>query len=437
MSKETTITTTENTHKELLAANRKFAIEQFFRGQVDEIHNFRVTTDSLPIPKSEQAQLDHIAGLMPPFINGLGKLIALSMIDDKLRRADPTFRSIRRVLGLEPSFATSLQPDRKPIIQDEVAETAALATNISSDHPFIRIDLVKHPITNQFFIAEVEVDKLHGFGYATLCRSLSPQPPGLGLANLIANISHDTPTGMLLSGLERFYLPEAHYFTRQVNQIGGQLKAIFESDYFLEKELTTVSQLLTLPTFKGKPSIPQDLVVLSRRQPALGEKSALGIISNPSQDANLESLLNLCFDPLTLHHLRQVIPTTHFLSDFHSPEVKQQLLQQIATHPEQFFVKVKNQSGARGVAQAGDKAAQIDLLSRFAKDVVIQTAIPPCWIELPYIDLMFGYTGTDQHTIRYGLFVSNGAIMDLALTASPSPVAHGGKTSIQMGAKLV
>ena len=420
-----------------LNETRQFVVEQFFRGRVDEIHNFRVTTESLPIPEPEQAQLEQIGQLMPPFINGLGKLITLSTIDDKLRRADPTFRSIRRVLGLEPSFSTSLDLDRKSIIQDEDAEITALATNTSSDHPFIRIDLIKHPHTNQFFIAEVEVDKLHGFGYATLCRSLSSQPPGLGLANLIARISHDAPTGMLLSGLERVYLPEATYFTSQVKQLGGQLQVIFEGDYMFDRDISNVKQLLALPTLKGKPSIPQDLVVLSHRQPALGEKSALGIISNPSQDSSLESLLNLCFDPQVLHQLRQVIPATHFLSDFHSSEIKQELLRQIATDPKQFFVKVKNQSGARGVAQAGDQAAQLDLIRRFAKNVVIQQTIPPYWVELPYIDIMTGYTGTDQHTIRYGLFVSQGEIMDLALTASPSPVAHGGKTSIQMGARLV
>jgi hypothetical protein len=422
---------------QLLHRNRQLVVAEFFQGRVDEIRNFRVTTDSLPIPEPEQVQLDHIARLMPPFINGLGKLIALSTIDDKLRRADPTFRSIRRVLGLEPSFSTSLKPDRKSVIQDEAAETAALAINISSDHPFIRIDLIKHPVTNQFFIAEVEVDKLHGFGYATLCRHLSTHPPGFGLANLIARISRDTPTGMLLSGLERFYVPEAIYFARQVRDLGGQLQVIFETSVMFDRDISNVKQVLTLPTFKGKPSIPQVLTVLSHRQPALGEKSALGIISNPSLDPNLEQLLNLCFDPQALHGLRQVIPATHFLSDFHSSEVKQELLRQIATDPEQFFVKVKNQSGARGVAQAGDQAAQLDLIRRFAKDVVIQQTIPPYWVELPYMDVMTGYTGTDLHTIRYGLFVSDGAIMDLALTASPSPVAHGGKTSIQMGARLI
>lgn len=434
---ETFKPTDTTSEKQQLADTRNFVIQEFFRGQVDEIHNFRVTTDSLPIPESEQTQLDHIARLMPPFIDGLGKLIALSVIDDKLRRADPTFRAIRRVLGLEPSFSASLRPDRKSIIQDQVAETAALTANTSPDHPFIRIDLIKHPHSGQFFVAEIEVDKLHGFGYATLCRSLSPQPPGLGLAKLIAHISCDTPTGMLLSGLERFYLPEATYFARQVKELGGQLQVIFEGSYTFDRELSTVKQLLTLPTFKGKPSIPEDLVVFSRRQPALGEKSALGIISNPSQDANLESLLNLCFDPQILHQLRQVIPVTHFLSDFHLPGVKQELLQIIEAHPEQFFVKVKNQSGARGVAQAGDQAAQLDLIHRFAKDVVIQEAIPPCWVELPYIDIMTGYTGKDLHTFRYGLFVSQGVIMDLALTASPSLIAHGGKTSIQTGAKLI
>lgn len=434
---ETLKPTDTTSEKQQLANTRNFVIQEFFRGRVDEIHNFRVTADSFPISPDELTHLDQIAQLMPPFINGLGKLIALSMIDDKLRRANSTFRAIRRVLGLEPSFAASLMPERKSIAQDKAAETAVLATNTSSDHPFIRIDLVKHPHSGQFFIAEIEVDKLHGFGYATLCRSLSLQPPGLGLANLIAGISRDTPTGMLLSGLERFYLPEAAYFVRQVKEFGGQLQVIFEGSYTFDRELSTVKQLLTLPTFKGKPSIPEDLVVLSRRQPALGEKSALGIISNPSQDANLESLLNLCFDLQTLPQLRQVIPATHFLSDFHLPGIKQKLLQIIEAHPEQFFVKVKNQSGARGVAQAGDQAAQLDLIRRFAKDIVIQEAIPPCWVELPYIDIMTGYTSKDQHTLRYGLFVSNGVITDLALTASPSPVAHGGKISIQMGAHTV
>ena len=426
-----------NHQEKLLTDTRSLVIEEFFGGRVDEIHNFRVTTDNLPIPESEQAQLHQIAQLMPPFINGLGKLIQLSMIDDKLRRAHPTFRSIRRVLGLEPSFAASLVPERKTIEQDQTTETLALTTDIHLSHPFIRVDLIKHPHTGQFFIAEVEVDKLHGFGYATLCRNLSPKPPGFGLANLAAQISRDTPTGMLLSGLERFYLPEAHYFAHQVNQLGGQLQVIFEGDYAFDRQLLQVNQLLTLPIFKGKPSIPSHLTILSQPQPALGEKSALGIISNPSQNPDLEQLLNLCFDSQALHELRQVIPTTHFLSDFHSQQAKQELLHQINVHPERFFVKVKNQSGARGVAQAGDSAAQADLLRRFAKNIVIQAAIPPLWLKLPHIDLMTGYTGTDQYTLRYGLFVSHGAIMDLAITASPSTVAHGGKTSIQMGACLV
>lgn len=414
----------------------------------------------MPIDATQDQQLEDISRIMPEYINGLGRLIGLSLINDRLRRCSPIYRNLRNILKVGSIYEQLLQNQNIPRDltpqRDDNAEYKALTLEIADQHPFYRLDLVKSPIDQRFYAVEIEVDKYHGFGYATFARSLSHRPLGIGLINSIVEISNNSPTGLLLAASERFYLPELQYFADQVRIAGGNLFVGYQYDTEINSEGITfidgshkinINQLLGIPKldmsradlkkFEEKISLLQQyslLKLLSKHRPILGDKVALSLVSNASKNQELEEILGQCFSHQTLSCLRSFIPSTEFLG-ISKPERKVQLIEEIEKNTNSYFIKLKDESGARGIAKPGEKDKQIKLIKESGRQIIIQRVIPPDYQTIPFIDVLTGEQGIDDFTIRYGLFVSSkGKLLDLALTASPSPVAHGGVNSILMGA---
>src|SRR5690606_26851390 len=107
--------------------------------------------------------------------DGIGRLAKLCLINDKLRRTDQTYRNLRAALDLGGKYNDILHSgsEKSGYQRDIEAEEAALNTSISQYHPFTRLDLVIDPHTDDLKIVEIEEAKLHGFGYATMCREMS------------------------------------------------------------------------------------------------------------------------------------------------------------------------------------------------------------------------------------------------------------------------
>ncbi len=443
-------------------AIRAYVISDFFQGMPDSIHNLRVTRVSIPITPCEHEQLAQVARAIPDFLNGLGKMAALSLIDDKSRRISRAHRLIRQALHLNKDYDDQMKDykrvaGRKDLQVDTEAENAALDVEISNEHPFCRIDLVKGTDGN-FYIAEIEVDKMHGFGYGSLSRELAITPLGIGLVEHMAQLTAQALTVLVVSDNERFYLPELRFFAKRVNKNGGRLFIATEGQIVATEDgiylneygnnQTRIQQVLTSPNFQGAKAVQLRkhflaqvragmIKVLSQPFKGLGEKATLGLISNLSEDVQLEKVLALTIGESSLAVLRKHIPPTECVSRIHKHR-RNIVIKAVTTNPEDYFVKTVNESGARGIAKPGDIRKQLALILGKARMVVVQKAVSSHAIKLPFCDIQSGEEGEDDFTIRYSLFVSSkGDILDLALTGSPGVVAHGGQKSVLMGATLI
>ena len=378
-------------------------------------------------------------------------------IGDKECRKNPIYRDIRTALDLNSEFNEIISSGPKDAFVDR--RVLVESTQIAQEHPFCRIDLVKG-LDGKFWVAEIEVDKIHGFGYATLCRELSKHPIGVGLINRLVEISQSNVTGIVLFDHERFYIPELNFFVDRVNRAGGHLVSLNYDDFEISTEglfklnllglrLVALEQLVSIPMFKSKDLdkvrekriLEQHTLgnvrVLSMPFRALGEKTTLAMLHNISGNLGLEALLDTCFGNEAKEVLRSFIPQTEFLG-IANRDRKLQVAELIRSNPFAFFVKVKDESGARGIAEPGNLKRQLELvLGQDSKRVIVQRAIQPEIIKLAFCDLLSGEIGEGEFTVRYSLFVSgNGEILDMSLTASPGIVAHGGTESIQLGTKL-
>ncbi len=432
---------------------RTFVLKEF--GRLDERHNFRVSNEDIPLTEIQLEQAVNLTSILPEYIDAIGRLVKLCLINDKSRRSDHIFRYIRGVLNLGHDFQHILETqEKKEVSRDLESEEQILNSNISANHPFTRLDLIVDPKSGDLMIAEIEESKLHGFGYATLCRILSEDRVGIGLAECISQISLSEPIGMLLSRNERFYEVEAKFFEKAVNKLGGNLVVIPEQEMTLCEEgiikktyglnSIMVKKIMTLPEFR-KSTEEQSRInkaisrlyvtgvidVLSFNMPLLGEKATLALISNSHNDPDLEKLLLMCFDPDVLNVLRKHIPST--MIPFNKDNRKS--LETDIINGKQVFIKEIDSSGARGIGRPGDIERQIELLR--SKGVIVQDAIEPNYIKLPFCDLQTGAVGEDDFTTRVGVFGISGKLADIAMTASPSPVAHGGASSIQTGVKII
>lgn len=417
----------------------------------DARHNFRITSEVLEIGVEGEVLLETIATILPDYTQGLERLAALSMVNDKLRRTSPNFKLIRSIFGLNSTFNSLMETDRSRVLEVDDLQEARLMNSTKAPHPFVRLDLVIDSATNAFKCVEVEVDKLHGFGYATLCRVISPEPIGAGLANVMSQITADNAALFLSSSLDRFYFPEAKFFVNQVNVNGGNMHFQTQDEVLPGLEYGNLQglrlngnfgQLIQIPSFKGPSRLVRDTTsmlenilrengvnLISSNRAGVADKSIMALLINTFGDEELESILHKCFESATLNTMRAILPVTIL------PMNKSQKTSAIdMLNNGEFFVKATNESGARGVIPPQRKGEQIKAIQNGNK-VIIQEAVEPKFFELPFHQLGTGECGSDVFSMRVGVFYFDGNLTDVAVTASPGNVAHGGTSSIQMAAK--
>lgn len=435
-------------------------IAEFFRGKIDERHNFQISPENAPLTSENLSVIRFAGHIMPSYIEGALKIVNLAMIDDKLRHKDRVFRLIRRLLNLEGLYQSQIEFNKAEglnggqEINSELEQRLLAENGLSLPHPFVRLDCIRDE-NGKIKIVEIEENKLHGLGYATLCREFSETPVGEGLVKDFVDITKNNPGLILLAASERFYITELKYFCRVVNEQGGNLEFASQSEIELTEEGILVKKdfgrtvkmftnIINLPNLSGEKTMADKtekgisnlhlngtIKVKSFNRPFLGEKALMGLISNAFQDEELERVLNLCFHPLTLGIIRDLIPRTFIPMN----KQEKQHIENMIRLGERLFVKVINASGARGVASHENRDMQLELLSQ--GNVIVQDSISVSRIELPFYDLLYGESGVNTYSVRYASFVINGQLTDIAATASPSIIAHGGRTSIQTGIKVI
>lgn len=432
---------------------REFILSTMFENRLDDRHDFRLTPFSLELPGSCIEALNEIASVLPDYTDGLERLVNISLINDKHRRTSRNFRQIRSVFGVNSLFNNILSSDcRREIDFDFEAEQEALAHTQRGIHPFVRMDMVIDPIEGGLKCVEIEVDKLHGLGYAALCRQMSVDPIGRGIVESFADMTRDDLTLFLSSSFDRFYIPEANFFTQEVNRVDGNMMFMTQEEFCPGVEFGMMhhgiydpgfGQLVQIPNLKGQTQAVNHTIselmkiiegrnasVLSDNNPAFADKSLMAMITNPFFDEDLEGILHRCFDPRTLCILRSVLPETMIPTS----KNEKAIINSKINSGEELFVKTTTGSGARGVFSPKDRELQIRALKE-GKNIVVQKAIPPVFADLPFIELQSRAEGFDEFSFRIGAFFVDNELCDIAVTASPGAVAHGGTRSIQMPAK--
>src|SRR3989344_803618 len=442
---------------------RRMVIDRFFKGHVPESHNFRVTDSEVSISIPQQQQLHEISQVVPAYIDGIQSLSQLCLIDDIQRRKSPLYRRLRNCLRLGKDFESRMEGNRKsgrdvPDL-DKNREADILSQHESARHAFAKIDLVQD-CHGAFHIVELEVDKTHGFGYTALGRKMGTNGTiGEGLVSSVAKLSGSTSTGLIVSSGAEFYLTEASYFAGEVNEKGGNLTVVSQdriltqvdglyTDTYPKKKVDQVLAIPQLQTSNRGVRFDIDqtlrdldlleasglLKYISKRNYRLSDKTNLAVISNPQEDPELEELLMKVLGETNLAKLRKYIPKTEHLELSKRHKVAASA---VADHSDRYFVKEVNSSGSHGLAVPGDKEAQLKLIQTKPSGVIVQEKIEPAFHHLSYTDVLTGQFGEDDFNIRYILFTdTSGNILDLALTASPGLVAHGGKESILVSPKI-
>lgn len=418
---------------------REIAIREFFEGQVAESHSFRVAVRPERISLQEEVVLKRIAVLMPAFVDGMGEIVARAMVNDEDRRKSPLYRSVRRVLKLESEFGKD-----KYLARESGRE--------STHHPILRADLVKNTV-GRYMITEIEVDKVHGFGYASLGRLMEEeQAMGKGIVTKIGELAGGEPIGIVISTAEEFYEKELEFFARLSRKKGVQVTILPQSEIRVTSEgiyrgtsQEKIARLYNLPVLqginRGQVSPAKELTaailqlmdrgkvtILSGGYKGLSDKTFLGLVSNPQIDRNLEALLTSVFPKNVLLGIRKYLPRTEHLGfsqrHFHA-------LRHIAAEPDQFFVKAVNGSGGRNMAFPGDRQRQIDLILAEPESIIIQRRIQATPHMRRYRETTGDSSGQDEFSSRYSLFAgNNGELLDLAITSSPGIIAHGGSESV-------
>lgn len=433
-------------------SNRDHVRTEFFNGVVQDSHNFQVTDTDFQIDSKGMMQLKTIASLIPNIVNGMYRITKIPLINDRTRRKITLFRDLRNVFGQGKLYESIMQGFSGNIPDYNKESEEILLHEVTSDYAFTKVDLVRAKC-GDFKIVEIEPGKSHGFGYTTLGRNLATGSKiGYGLESYITAVSAERNTALILSGSAEYYELEAEYFARQVRKAGGLFTILPQCNLMLREDglyhsknlHQQIEQVIGIPRLQESNkgvyanvsalvSGIEDLILngrlinLTQKDDLLSEKAMLGIISNPQEDELLENLIERAFGKEVLLVFRQYLPRTEAL-DVSRRHLKAK--DAIIAESDSYFVKVSRSSGAHGVVIPGDKERQTAMIKP-KNNVIIQEKIEPAFHRFNNEDVKTGARGEGEFCMRYVLFVDNlGRIMDLALTASPGIIAHGGSKSI-------
>lgn len=78
----------------------KYIRNDVFAGHLDERHELLVSPDSITISEGDIKQFHEIAHNIPPLIQGLCGIARTALIDDRFRRTERTYHTVRALMDL-------------------------------------------------------------------------------------------------------------------------------------------------------------------------------------------------------------------------------------------------------------------------------------------------------------------------------------------------
>jgi len=333
---------------------------------------FRLSPDVLELNFEQKAELEEINDLMfsrGGFFDGANRLFD--------RTFDQRFISTNTGAKVLKTLRSGLPKAERELIKSGDRQMPAVC----------RLDLALAPDQDsEFKILEVEGDKTHAFGYATIAELFARQIadvtterlPGLvfdfGTFLKGAGATPEKPAVLIVGREEMFYETELKFFAQicrknliplvvlaerevQVSTSGISLN---DGSFPAGKNSFTTDLLVNLPVltpdgYRGT-GIDADLLLrlfaegkircLIPPKRFLGSKGLLALVSNGDNDPELETILRGCFDPGKLARLRELIPSTFVISK----KSKVRALAELDENPGAWVIKKSMSSGMRGVA---------------------------------------------------------------------------------------
>ncbi len=407
-------------------------------------YSFRLSSEVLALSKAEQTELNTISDLI--YSRG-------GFFDGAIRLFNQALNGNRAIYDI---LAAGLDKQELDLIDP-----------VSLTPPFIsRADLMRTADQKQLFqIAEIEGDKTHAFGYASILDLLRNQTmdrddtPGI-IAVLKAeierfNLPAAKPIVLAVGNGEKFYIGELSVFAKLANEASINLIVLPEDDLEVDQygigprsTPTRTDTVIRIPdlfftpvdsSIKQRSALSLKLLRLHKQglirsfiPPGrfLVSKNLLALISNPQGDRLIESALNSCFDSGVIRGLRKFIPITLVINQ----ETRDLAMSLLTRESDNWVIKQAISSGMKGVNLGRERRSEfIKRALTFPNQFVIQK-------KVRQLTKRFTFTEADdprtikeaEMYMRISPFFTKDGIATIGVTARETPAVHGAKDAIQI-----
>lgn len=417
---------------------------------------FRLSPDSLELTRAQKDELEEINEL----IFGQGGFMqgALALFD---KTFDPRFTSNPSGGKVARTLSLGTPKCEKEILQTFRSQVPAL----------VRLDLALTGAGNTSFkILEVEGDKTHAFGYATMTDMFagesalkSGQLPGLieVFRQILKKnmVPKEKSVALIVGRSEMFYEQELGIFANLAQASGVNIIMLPERDVQVtDKGIspkdgsfphvknnfitdTLVNLPILTPAGERGTGIGAELLLrlfaeakiscLIPPKRFLGSKGLLALVSNGDNDKGLETVLEECFDSQKITRLREFIPQTFVISKKSRPFASAEL----DDDPGRWVIKKSVSSGMKGVAlpEGNRQRSMLGEAIQNPYNFVMQKKVDQETREFRFSEPdNLNQIKKARMFMRISPFCTPNGIATISVTCRETPDVHGSRDSIQI-----
>lgn len=397
---------------------------------VDDNHKFRLTPDCFSITQQQLENLQTMGRAIHECLEGIGHIAAIGR-DERLARL------------------LDLSAVNKALWSGVPSTFRAFATQSPGAIPLsLKVDLI---MTNdgRFKIGEIDAYNERSLGYCELTAKMrsvvNPEGTALpGVANLLdQEIRKLTDSGnpellLIYADKERFYLPEFKILARSLARLGTRLRIGSEMEFWVSEESlrlrgeTIRPDLIvyypflyrnqTLENWLSKATKSGTVRFLIPPKPFLGNKTVLALLRNDLNSTQLESTLRTFISESALATVRAFIPPTFIMKK-----------RSAIPSEGRFILKRAVSSGAKGIFFPEDTEYEEALKAALKADSthILQEEVEGICMPVRYFD--GDSIASVDSFLRVNAYFVGRTLADMAITATPEKLVHGGTKSIFMG----